>query len=208
MTNEQLALLIQKGGNDHLIPQLWNKVKKLLEMKALFYYGSFEELFRERGIEFEDLVQEMYFPFMKAIKYYNVNSQYKFVTYLEAPIRERIRYLICRKGTAIKRYVNIDRTVKSDGSLLLSETLEDAQIDVEKKILDKVTGELLMKEIDKLKSKRRSVIKGYYYSDLCDTALAKRLQTTPSNVYRIRYEALGDLRRSATVNGIYSVSRE
>ena len=38
MTNEQLAEFIKQGGNDELIPILWERIRKLMYMKAAKVY--------------------------------------------------------------------------------------------------------------------------------------------------------------------------
>lgn len=34
MTNEQLAAFIKQGGNDELIPILWERIRKIMYMKS------------------------------------------------------------------------------------------------------------------------------------------------------------------------------
>ena len=50
MTNEQLAELIGQGGNDELIPLLWEKVRRLVYMQCDRIYRRAPERFISHGI--------------------------------------------------------------------------------------------------------------------------------------------------------------
>ena len=45
MTNEQLAAFIKEGGNDELIPILWERVRKLMYMKSDKVYRAMQSRF-------------------------------------------------------------------------------------------------------------------------------------------------------------------
>ena len=50
MTNEQLAAFIKQGGNDELIPILWERIRKLMYMKSDKVYGALESRFIQCGV--------------------------------------------------------------------------------------------------------------------------------------------------------------
>lgn len=60
MTNEALAALIQQGGNDELLPVLWEKTAKLLYKISAQTYTLYKDTMKQHGIEPEDLNQEAY----------------------------------------------------------------------------------------------------------------------------------------------------
>lgn len=70
MTNEALAALIGAGGNDELIPVLWEKVRKFYRMQADKYAARYPEQCARHGITAADLQQEGYLSMLEAVKAY------------------------------------------------------------------------------------------------------------------------------------------
>lgn len=92
MTNEELAILIQQGGQEH-IPQLYRQIKRFLISKANgFYRKHFERCIR-CGVEVDDLIQEGYFAMLDAVKGFKPEMGYKFMTFLDYPILNRFNAL-------------------------------------------------------------------------------------------------------------------
>ena len=206
MTNEEIAALIKQGGHDDMISLLWDRVSRLLEMKAVKYYELLESRFSEKGYTLEDVKQEMYFAFFTALKYYDPNGEYKFVTYLEAPIKALVVRLT-EKNT-VCNCVSLDARVDKNDTTLLSDIIADKLCDVESEVMRAVTKDILDAEIKKLPPQRRQVIRLYYYRYRTDTDIAESLKTSPSNIYRIRHTALAELKRSHNVQSVYySVKR-
>ena len=206
MTNEELAALIKQDGHDDMIPILWERVSKLLEMKAVKYYELLESRFSEKGYTLEDVKQEMYFAFLTALKYYDPKGEYKFVTYLEAPVKA-LMVRLTEKNT-ICNCVSLDMPLCRGDDTLLSETVADGLCDVEAEVMRAVTKDILDAEIKKLPSQRRRVIRLYYYNYRTDTDIAESMKTSPSNIYRIRHTALAELKRSQNIQSVYySVKR-
>lgn len=50
MTNEQLAAFIKQGGNDELIPILWERIRKLMYMKSDKVYSALQNRFIRCGV--------------------------------------------------------------------------------------------------------------------------------------------------------------
>ena len=65
MSNEELAILIQDGNQD-LIIDLWDNVKKFIRIKAIDQYCRMNG---RDGNEIEDFIQQAYFAFIYAIKH-------------------------------------------------------------------------------------------------------------------------------------------
>lgn len=68
LTNEQLADFIKQGGNDELIPVLWERVKKLLYLLAGRYYRLNTEYCTRCGAELSDLKQAAYTAYIKSLR--------------------------------------------------------------------------------------------------------------------------------------------
>ena len=206
MTGEELAVLIQKGGHDDMIPVLWDRVSKLLELKAVKYFDILEERFTDKGYTLEDVKQEMYFAFLTALRYFDPNSGFRFVTYLEAPVRS-LMVRLTEKSTPNSR-ISLDAPAVKGDDALLSDITADEMSDVEAEVMRAVTKEILDEEIKKLSPQRRKVIRLYYYNWRTDTDIAESLKTSPSNIYRIRHMALAELKKSRNVQSVYySVKR-
>lgn len=70
MTNEALAALIGAGGNDELLPILWDKMRKFYRMQADKYAARYPEQCARHGITAADLQQEGYLSMLEAVKAY------------------------------------------------------------------------------------------------------------------------------------------
>ena len=68
MTNEQLAAFIKQGGNDELIPILWERIRKIMYMKSDRVYSALQSRFIQCGYDVWDLKQSCYTAFLKAIE--------------------------------------------------------------------------------------------------------------------------------------------
>lgn len=67
MTNEQLASFIKQGGNNELIPLLWERVRKLVNLLANRYFKAYAYKLTACGITVEDMRQTGYFAFKHAV---------------------------------------------------------------------------------------------------------------------------------------------
>ena len=71
MTNEQLATFIHAGGNDELIPLLWNKVQRFVYYKARSVYTLNTTRCKRCGVELWDIQQAGYIAFIEALRGYS-----------------------------------------------------------------------------------------------------------------------------------------
>lgn len=76
-TNEELVRMI-KEGDESKKEELWKQCERLCVKLSQKYMG----LCHIAGIEVEDLMQELYFGFLKALEQYDVDSGKKFTSYL------------------------------------------------------------------------------------------------------------------------------
>lgn len=83
MTNEELAVLA-KSGNSEYLEKLWNNVVRFVRKRA----GQILAIsYRDYSVELDDLVQEAYFAFLKAVKSYNPSGGKTFVGWLDYYLR-------------------------------------------------------------------------------------------------------------------------
>lgn len=130
MTNEFIAELIQQGGNDELIPILWEKVQTLLFIKADRYYCAFSDTLCRYGYDKQDVRQECYSAMLAAIKWYKPEKGFKFNSYLNYALKHMIRGLYSGKDDALNQaatmYLEQPIGENQDGdTLTLSDTIAD-----------------------------------------------------------------------------------
>lgn len=98
-TNEEIAAGIKQENAAELVPILYERVQKLLFLKAARAYNSNRRRFILCGYDFEDIRQECYFVFLEALKGYKPEQQLTFTTYLSYPFNNRINEILkCRNG--------------------------------------------------------------------------------------------------------------
>ncbi len=68
MTNERLAELIREGGNDELLPILWDKTRLLIFKKCGTIRRFYSEKLERFGYSLENLQQESYNALIFAVK--------------------------------------------------------------------------------------------------------------------------------------------
>ena len=87
MTNEEMVMRTKNGkAKEYYIPALWERVQKFAAVKARDYYHSHHSLCNSAGVDLDDLKQEAYFAFLDAIRYYDPEKEYKFISYMVYPM--------------------------------------------------------------------------------------------------------------------------
>ena len=94
MTNERLAELIREGGNDELLPLLWDKTQFLIYQKCGQLWRLYSEKLERFGYSLDDLRQESYNALLFAVKGFKSEKGYKFTTYLNYGLKRVIRGLL------------------------------------------------------------------------------------------------------------------
>lgn len=120
MTNEQLAVLIQSGQKEY-IERLWQQCEKFIALKADHWRYNSTSL---NPIDSEDLKSEGYFALLDAVRYFNPEKGYKFLTYLTKTLKNRFIHT-SKKSDALHYADSIDKAVTDDGDLTIGDCLED-----------------------------------------------------------------------------------
>ena len=98
MTNEQLAQLIGQGGNDELLPLLWEKMRKLYIGWSGSFYNAHKERCDNCGVTVDDLRQEGYLSMLEAVKAYasrtDEHNDTLFTSYCSYPFKTYAAELI------------------------------------------------------------------------------------------------------------------
>ena len=196
LTNEQLADFIKQGGNDELIPVLWERVKKLLYLLAGRYYRLNTEYCTRCGTELSDLKQAAYTAYIKSLRTYNADSGSKFSTYLKYPYKAEIKALFSRteplnssSSLNAPAFDNEGAAVEA-GELIPNEAAYNELEAVEERSEQEYIKRTLSESIERLEPRERQVIRLHYYCNLTLTETAKRLKISKMQVITARNHAL------------------
>lgn len=105
MTNEQLAEFIKAGGNDELMPILWERVRKLLYAIANKYYSAHSSRCERCGVTVYDLKQAAYPAYLGAVRAFDSQKGYQFTAYLGLQFKSAVRPLFSAKTCSTFRTV-------------------------------------------------------------------------------------------------------
>lgn len=211
MTNEQLAEFIQQGGNDELLPLLWDKTHKLIYMHCSKLYHANTERFKRHGVEEWDLKQSAYEGFLMAVKAYNPQKGYKFNTYLPYSIKRVVRNLIGSTEKREKDLLNIadslDCPISEDNNAELSGIIPDeaARVpfdDVERADVCRVVRE----EVAKLPEQEQQVIKFIYFDNMSQKETGAAMGVSFERVRHCKMRGLRALRKSRVIRELYNDS--
>lgn len=210
MTNEQLATFIHAGGNDELIPLLWDKVCALVYMKAGQYYRAHTEVFAAHGVEECDIKQAGYIAFISALKAFKPESGLKFVTFISFPFRNEIKTLLGmrnKKTDALNNAISLDMPVNDDerdGATLGDLQPDEQSTDFVKRLESAAISEYIRTEVNALQDTKRNVITWYYFKGKTFEDIAQILHTSTERVRQIKKKAELDLRKNPDLKLIYN----
>lgn len=126
MTNEELVRLIQDGQNEY-IPQLWDQVYLFIcSMAKKRLLGEPEHI---KQLE-DDLINESYFDFLRAVEGYNAECEGSFINYLTYHLKNAFNRALGTRTQKDKRNL-MHRAVSLDTPIEDAEdiTLQDMIID-------------------------------------------------------------------------------
>lgn len=208
MSNEELAVLVQRGKLDRL-PELWDQVKPLVTKLALKRYRVIDGL---GGVTPEDLVQAGFLGVLAAVDSFDPESGYKFTTYLDRNLKTEFSKAACmlsRKQFCdpLHRCDSLDRPVDENEDT--SATLADFQgdPDAERSFENTETREwartarvALDRAMDRLSADQRKTIVGLYFDGKTASDLAKEFGVSRSAICAREQAALRTMRRNESAN--------
>lgn len=166
MTNEQLASFIKQGGNDELIPILWENVKGVLYKLSKRYYNAYDEVLSSYGITLWDIRQQAYNAFLKAIEGYSEDKGYKFITYLKYPFKNAVRAMLTKdllnRADSLNAIIPGDGKDTEQGELVPDEHALDFVEQIERAEEVKIIQQTVHKAIDALPEQEGELIKEYH----------------------------------------------
>ena len=225
MTNEQLAALIGEGGNDKLLPLLWEKMRKLYRKMSNKYALRFSEKCAQCGVTAEDIQQECYFAMLDSIKAYNNRKPEQdallFTSFCDYPFRNRAAALIgvARRGNPSDPLNNYtvpldepltDKDGDADttrGDLIPDPDAEKPFQEIEREDYSERTREIIRQVLDKYGEPRLwEVVSGCYYQGKTLKQVAAEWGVTIERVRATRERAFRKLRHSAELRRQYVLS--
>lgn len=202
MESEQLAELIQQGGNDELLPLLWEKTRALIYMKCSQYWGFYSAKLERFGYSLDDLRQEGYNALIFAVKQYKSDKEYKLITYLNYALKNVIRGLLKGENDALNRLdtQSLDQPLGegNDGdSLLVEDIIPDERATAVFENIERLDGYAALYEaLDRLPPDLREVIREHYFEGLTFQQIGERLGLSRDQARQLHNKALKELRNN------------
>ena len=202
MTNERLAELIQEGGNDELLPLLWEKTHALIYMKCSQYWGIYSAKLERFGYSLGDLRQAGYNALIFAVKSYKRDKEYKLTSYLNYALKNVIRGLLKCENDALNRLdtQSLDQPLGdgNDGdSLLIEDIVPDERAAAVYEDVERIDGyTALHKAIDSLPTDLREVVQAHYFEGLTFQQIGERLGLSRDQAWKLHNKALKELRKN------------
>ena len=199
MTNEQLAVFIQQGGNDELLPLLWDKTRKIIYKKCNQYWRFYSEKLERYGYSLDDLCQEAYSALTFAISQFKSDKEYKFTTYLSYALKHVIRSLLSGSDVLDRPSTqSLEQPLVGDQEgeqLLVGDIIADNKSSEAFEAIERLDEfKPLYEAIDSLPDDQREVIYEYYFNGLTYQQIGDRHGFTHENARQLRNKALRSLR--------------
>lgn len=213
MTNEQLAQFIQQGGNDELLPLLWDKTRLLIYKKCGQIWRFYSEKLTRHGYTLGDLEQEGYNALVFAVQQYKIEKGYKFTSYLNYALKHVIRDLLSgsdvlnQPGTqSLEKPLTED---KDGEQLLVGDVIPDeraAEVYDQIERLDEYN--VLYAAVDELPREQRETVIEYYFKGLTCKQIDEKHDRTDGSARRLLIKAISTLRKGRTgerLRAVYGV---
>ena len=209
MTNEQLVTMIKDDDRPDLLPELWERVRRLVYSMSDSEYRKRSEQFRRCGVTIEDIKQSCYTNvFMPAVRQYDSAKGLKFVTFLTYPFWRAVEALL---GTVNGRENNrpLDNAVSLDAPLCddmgdgepltLGETLADDEPTPEEKLTAEDMKKIVRVAVYSLAEPYHTVISRHYLADQPIALIAEDLNEDEKQVRAICRKGLRTLRNDESL---------
>lgn len=202
MTNEELAGRIQRGEAD-MLPQLWNRVRAWVCKSALNFYNQWQGRCIASGATVDDLIQEGYFAFCCAVRAYDPAKEYKFIAYLNYPLKNQFKAATGGRGNNKRDPLNLcaslDAPLGEEYKEALVNTVPDENAgEAFKAVEDAIVNSHLREALDKILSalpESRDVIKRRYYGGHTRRQVAEQMGISHDCVRQLEMKGLRELHR-------------
>ena len=209
MSNEELAERI-RGGDESLIPQLWDQVERFVSMQARHYLRAVEERGTTPVFEADDLVQEAYFAMLRAVDYFDAGRG-GFLGILELCCKTAFAEVAGyrrskQRSDALSKSISGDVPLVEDGDLTLIDTIPADGLAVEDAATAAMYQQQLHDALDHalsdLTTRQEMILRRRYYQGETQEAIASDLDCTGANVGDQERAALRRLYDARVLNGL------
>ncbi len=201
-TNEELAMRI-RSGETALLPELWERIRCFVYQEAIRFYSRCSD---RVGADVDDLAQSGYFALLSAIRDYDADSEFRFLSFLSYHLKTEFRICagIRTKKAAfdpinLKSSVSLDEPVSSDpDGMTYADVLPDPDDGIaaaEHKIWLEQLRSALDNALSQLPEALEETIRNRYYRGLTVEETAREMSLTASEARKAEARALGRLRR-------------
>lgn len=200
MTNEELAVKAQEGDKEALL-HLWENMKRFIFMLVRERYRKFPDRCAAVGVSIDDLQQECYFAFLYAVKSFDPDKGFKFISYIDLPVRTAINRLLFwingrKDHKPLNSAMSLDEPVSTpedDGSPRGDFIADENSEKPFQEIADySYTGKLhdaLEKSLSIIDQTQAELIRRRYLQGQDTQTICNALHCSPEDTYRIESNA-------------------
>lgn len=213
LTNEEMALLIQKGHTEYYT-ELWTNTEKLTGLLVNKFYNQYSDRCTKAGITVEDLKQCGFFALINAVNAYTPEKEFSFTTYINFHALRNFKAaigLISKKQDVFYISQSLDMPIGDEDKTTLAENISDP-VDNYKATEDKIFNEQLAATLEKciftLNLNEQNVINGRYFNGLTLENIGAINNISVEQVRSIENKALRKLRNGENYTRLKSFADE
>lgn len=198
LSNEELAVLIQDGHKEYN-KLLYSRVELLMYKLLSMRYGGIS---LPAYIDKEDLQQNLYFAFLKAVEGFKRDKPYKLNSYLEYHIRNTTNRYINRVKKVKELSYNAPMGEEEDTELIETMELEGAEDYIND--LDFTDDCRTIREcVEKLPEKEKNYIRYYYFCGFSLRQIAELYGVSSERIRQIIQRGLKKLRGDPVIKELW-----
>lgn len=170
MTNEELAARI-RAGEEELMPELWEQTKRyLFKLCTGRYRGNFHRC-ASAGVTLDDIKQLAYLAFWSAVKAYDPEKEYPFLSYAAVYLRNEVNSALGlhRREDPLNICTSLDAPIDGEdgltiGDMVADQNAEDHMTDIEDQFFLQQLHNELEGCLDALPEREAETIREKYYN--------------------------------------------
>lgn len=204
MTNEQLAVFIQQGGNDELIPLLWERVRKLIYTLSDSYFKSYGDTLAHYGLTPSDLKQEAYSAFLKAVEAFDPDKGYLFTSYLKYPLKNALRGLktsdLLNKADSLNAPIGDESGGETAEFIdFISDNTADTEEQAEQILMKESVKETVRKAVEELPEEEQNLIQERYFNNRTLSDIAQLYSISRETIRQREQRIIKRLRKNPSL---------
>lgn len=197
MSIEELIVEIQTG-NTEAKNELWERLRRWVYKLCLRY----TEYAEKQGQELGDLISYAWFGMERAIKAYDPEKEFKFITYTKYHICNTISECLGWRGRKrIDETLSLDEPLgdTEDGFTRLDTLEDEGAAEAFEAAEDRGLADWLWGRVDRLDKRQATVLRSYYRDNKSHEKIGESLGVSWSAVRDIKGKALRALRKDKEI---------